>query len=243
MSPESPIVDIDVNHKKALPVAIAPKKTKRFPKGQSLSQSQISISKLSKIDYSRTSNSHTSPRNLGSPIPEEFNAFGSQCTREKDYGNDLPPPGNYFDPEKTSVLLNSPSISKVGYLNGFASKDLSQSSYIKRSLSLTVNAVGYNLPGAMDYSNNTMNRQGLIFPFLGSPKERIPYPDPKKSFTPGPSKYNIKHDIRGPPYIRNKKSWVFQSIEGRESMFIEELRKRYEHYLKLQIITFIFNLW
>jgi hypothetical protein len=165
----------------------------------------------------RLENSASDKKSLG---------FGSQSTRDDGrIDNHVPPPGHYYDKRVFSSLrLNSPSESRRGYVSGFISNDFNRDRYLKRA-SATRNTPSYDVPGAIDYSPSTTNRQGNTLPFLGSPSERVPF-QKTRCESPGPNNYKIFHDIRGPMYIRHKNNAVFVSSLSRDSVLEDALRRR-----------------
>lgn len=116
---------------------------------------------------------HDSPQQLGSPV----RGFGSQATRFQSSTTEIPGPGYYHDESRITLERKSPSLSKKGYSNGFASTENHRDDFLGPLIGFFGSSPGlHKLPGAMDYSTKTTNKRGASLPFLPGNGERVPFP-------------------------------------------------------------------
>lgn len=102
--------------------------------------------------------------------------FGSQSSRFHSSVTEIPGPGYYHDESRLTLEKVSPSLSKKGYSNGFASTENHRDDFLGPIIGFPASCPGlYKLPGAMDYTKTTRNKKGGL-PFLPGNGERVPFP-------------------------------------------------------------------
>lgn len=140
--------------------------------------------------------------------------FGTSSDR---FGCDLtitPGVGSYdlVDSERSSLLLDSPSISKKGFTTSFRSKSPRVAPVHKNP----------GIPGPASYNTSVMelshiSSSNLSPAFIPSGKGRVPFPPPNK--VPGPCAYSPNSDPGRSPLLRNKPSSTFESKSKRDAIF------------------------
>eukprot|EP01038_Epipyxis_sp_PR26KG_P008481 gene8481-11464_t len=144
--------------------------------------------------------------------------FGSTTTRfpfDTKTSSCNPGVGTYtlIPSHSTTLLLDSPSISKKGKGNGFASKTIKLKPVVDSGVP-GPNAYKIQSIGESEKSINS-NRPSTAF--VSSGKGRVPFDPPKP--VPGPSDYYINYDPGRSKILTNKTSATFASKSLRDSMY------------------------
>lgn len=136
-------------------------------------------------------------------------AFGCRTDRFKDELTGSPGVGQY-NLDKSTLLKDTPSLSKKGYVASFVSKAPKLSFIVDKG---TPGPCSYDIyTDTMAPSPDALTRPSTAF--IPSGDGRVPFPPPNK--VPGPAAYS-PHEDPGSPFLRAKTSATFSSKSKRES--------------------------